>query len=433
MKVSSLHWYQHGRERARVVTLLIILGIVVGVTSGLLSLLLEGVQHGVFGVSESLNSPGPSEAAWYRRLMGPIVASIVAAVSWSIIRNKTKVPSVAQAVSGKRMPGIAAIAHVLLQIGIVGSGMSIGREVAPRELGALIAQRSAEKARLTAQSTRVVVAVAAGAGLAGVYNAPLAGSAFTVEILLADVSLPICAYSLLCSSLAAWIASWIRGNQSMYNIGEIKALDIRFMPSSLLVLLSIGLCCGLLGALFRHAVSWAGKHKASPSQILWQLPVAGILTGIVAVFLPNIMGNGRAAAQFAIMSPSIVSIVPTLVILAIAKASVTLVTIRAGASGGVLTPSISLGAIVGAVLGTFWITVAPIASLSAPQTIAIFAIAGATSFLASSQQAPVMALMLVMELCRVPLATAVPLGLCAALSSVVSLWYAQKTSGRTLS
>lgn len=432
MKVSSLHWYQHGRERARVVTLLIILGIVVGVTSGLLSLLLEGVQHGVFGVSESLNSPGPSEAAWYRRLMGPIVASIVAAVSWSIIRNKTKVPSVAQAVDGKRMPGSATVVHVLLQIGIVGSGMSIGREVAPRELGALIAQYSAARARLQQSSTRMVVAIAAGAGLAGVYNAPLAGSAFTIEILLADVSLEVCAYSLLCSSLAAWVASWIRGNESMYAIGELSALNIRFMPSSLLVLLAIGLCCGLLGALFRNAVAWAGKHKASPQQIIWQLPIAGVVTGIVALVLPNIMGNGRVAAQFAMASQPMLSFVPLLVALAIAKASVTLLTIRAGASGGVLTPSISLGAIVGAVLGITWLSLAQLTSFQAPETIVIFAIAGAVSFLASAQHAPLMALMLVMELCRVPLASAVPLALCAGLASVVSLWYTRKISKKSL-
>ena len=118
------------------------------------------------------------------------------------------------------MPVWQTIVHVLLQIFIVGTGMSIGREVAPRELGAMFGQRFARWVRLGAKDTRMLVAITAAAGLAGVYNAPLAGTFFAVEILLADVTLETVTLAFSCSALASWVASLVKGTHTFYLIGE---------------------------------------------------------------------------------------------------------------------------------------------------------------------------------------------------------------------
>lgn len=70
-----------------------------------------------------------------------------------------------------------------MQIGIVGSGISIGREVAPRELAAMIAQRCSSIFHMSVKTQRILVASAAGAGLAAVYHAPLAGTVLSLGLL----------------------------------------------------------------------------------------------------------------------------------------------------------------------------------------------------------------------------------------------------------
>ena len=74
------------------------------------------------------------------------------------------------------------------------------------------------------------------------------------------------------------------------------------------------------------------------------LPLAGLLTGVVAIWVPQVMGNGRATAQLSFSSKADLAVVPILLVSFLAKAIVTLLTIRSGASGGVLQPGIALGA-----------------------------------------------------------------------------------------
>lgn len=68
------------------------------------------------------------------------------------------------------------------------AGLPLGREVAPREMGALGAGMVARKLRLLEDETRTLIACGAGAGLAAVYNVPLAGALFSLEVMLLSFS-----------------------------------------------------------------------------------------------------------------------------------------------------------------------------------------------------------------------------------------------------
>lgn len=167
-----------------------VVGIAIGAAAGLLTLMLYQVERFALGYIENAHESGPFNVPAIRRAISVTVGASIAAVMWWLLRTRTtEVPSVKKAVGGAIMPVWQTIVHVLLQIFIVGTGMSIGREVAPRELGAMFGQRFARWVRLDAKDTRMLVAITAAAGLAGVYNAPLAGTFFAVEILLADVTL----------------------------------------------------------------------------------------------------------------------------------------------------------------------------------------------------------------------------------------------------
>ena len=443
----------------------IILGVIIGAGAGLLTLLLYGVEHVMLGYVEGSELPGPFGVPAVRRAISVTIGLAVAGAIWYFLRNKTtKVPSVKKAVAGERMPVWQTLVHVVLQIGIVGSGASIGREVAPRELGAMLAQRFCDLFHIEGADgidRRMVVAVAAGAGLGGVYNAPLAGMFFAVEILLVDVTLEKVAFGLGMSAIAAFVAASIKGHHTFY---DITVMQPQSTPTLMLFAVLCGAACGVTGAWFRKGSQWAESHQSHDKHILWQMPLAGLVTGLAAIVVPQVMGNGRAAAQlgfstfvpegsaaagasqsassaaaspwnllagggnvsgsastavnagFQLSQSNIAMLLGVLALTFIAKALVTLMTICSGASGGVLQPGIALGSTLGAMLGLIWILLFPADSVTA------CALIGAAALLSASQQAPLMAMCLVMELTEAPSAFFVPVGLAVAASSLVSKW-----------
>lgn len=443
----------------------IILGVIIGAGAGLLTLLLYGVEHVMLGYVEGSELPGPFGVPAVRRAISVTIGLTLAGIIWYFLRNKTtKVPSVKKAVAGERMPVWQTLVHVVLQIGIVGSGASIGREVAPRELGAMLAQRFCDLFHIEGADgidRRMVVAVAAGAGLGGVYNAPLAGMFFAVEILLVDVTLEKVAFGLGMSAIAAFVAASIKGHHTFY---DITAMQPQSTPTLILFAVLCGAACGVAGAWFRKGSQWAESHQSHDKHILWQMPLAGLVTGLAAIVVPQVMGNGRAAAQlgfstfvpegsaaagasqsassaaaspwnllagggnvsgsastavnagFQLSQSNIAMLLGVLALTFVAKALVTLMTIRSGASGGVLQPGIALGSTLGAMLGLIWILLFPADSVTA------CALIGAAALLSASQQAPLMAMCLVMELTEAPSAFFVPVGLAVAASSLVSKW-----------
>lgn len=443
----------------------IILGVIIGAGAGLLTLLLYGVEHVMLGYVEGSELPGPFGVPAVRRAISVTIGLAVAGVIWYFLRNKTtKVPSVKKAVAGERMPVWQTLVHVVLQIGIVGSGASIGREVAPRELGAMLAQRFCDLFHIEGADgidRRMVVAVAAGAGLGGVYNAPLAGMFFAVEILLVDVTLEKVAFGLGMSAIAAFVAASIKGHHTFY---DITAMQPQSTPTLMLFAVLCGAACGVAGAWFRKGSQWAESHQSHDKHILWQMPLAGLVTGLAAIVVPQVMGNGRAAAQlgfstfvpegsaaagasqsassaaaspwnllagggnvsgsastavnagFQLSQSNIAMLLGVLALTFVAKALVTLMTIRSGASGGVLQPGIALGSTLGAMLGLIWILLFPADSVTA------CALIGAVALLSASQQAPLMAMCLVMELTEAPSVFFMSVGLAVAASSLVSKW-----------
>jgi H+/Cl- antiporter ClcA len=161
-----------------------------------LTWLLHGIQHFAFGYSleaivsnESFLS-GVSTASPQRRVAALFGCGLAAGCGWwALYRFGKPLVSVKRAVElgGPPMPAIATTSHALLQIVTVALGSPLGREGAPREIGAMLAGWFSRRARLAPEETRVMVACGAGAVLAAVYNVPLAGAVFILEAQLRTV------------------------------------------------------------------------------------------------------------------------------------------------------------------------------------------------------------------------------------------------------
>ncbi|MCX7116999.1 MAG: chloride channel protein [Legionellales bacterium] len=262
-------------------------------------------------------------------------------------------------------------------------GSPLGREVAPRELSALIASKLTAFANLSPIDTRIMFACGAGAGLAAVYNVPLSGAVYVLEVLLCTWS-PSALFPALATSFIAVVISWIGlGNVPQYHLPHFS------------INLSLAIWAILAGPLFGLSAYWFKKiadlsHQHMPHH--WKLPVFCllnfILIGVLAIAFPELLGNGKSPAQLAfdarlgIGLAAIIFILHTLTVWS---------SLWAGAQGGLLTPSLANGALLAMVFGGLWNEVAP------PSELGAYALIGATVFLAEAQSMPITALILLFE------------------------------------
>jgi len=395
-----------------------------GVASGLggmaLGLLLRLVQHiayahghALFGRVSFLEEV--TSASDLRRFLALCLCGVVAGIGWWLLyRFGSPLVSIAQAVrKGGRMPFWATLTHAILQIVTVGLGSPLGREVAPRELGAALATRLCARANLTPECTRILIACGAGAGLAAVYNVPLGGTLFTLEVLLGTFSLSA-SVAALATGVIATLVAWIGlGNGLQYSV---PALAIS--PSIIVWSLLVGPVIGAAAYLFVR-VTEAARARAPKD---WRLAVWCFLVfpimGLLAIPFPQLLGNGKSLAQTGFDNEIGLTLAATLLILRIV---VLVASLRAGADGGLLTPSLSIGALFGIILGNFWNHIWPTGSL------ADFAIIGGAAFLAASMKMPLTATVLTVELTGIGQKFLVPLSF--AIAGSVSIFHLCRALG----
>ncbi|RQV26919.1 chloride channel protein [Burkholderia cenocepacia] len=409
---------------ARMAVVTVLTGIGAGLGGMLLALLLHAIQHVAYGYSvahvigsESFLA-GVTAAEPLRRVAVLAVCGIVAGGGWwALYRYGRPLVSIRRAVraADPRMPFVSTTVHALLQIVTVALGSPLGREVAPREIGSLLAGRFARAARLTPDDCRLMVACGAGAGLAAVYNVPLGGAIFVLEVLLGTFELRALIVAVVTSAIAAVVA-WIGlGNEHQYTVPA-------FVLSTPLVAWSI--VCGPLFGFAAYGFVRLTSRARSNAPKDWRLPVFALLNfaviGVLAMGFPQLLGNGKGPAALGFDGTLTIGFAATLLVL---KVLIEAGSLRAGAEGGLLTPGLANGALLGVVLGGLWSAVWPGASLGG------CALIGATAFLAASMQMPITAVVLMLEFTRANHDSLVPM-LLAVAGSLIAYRLAQKLAER---
>lgn len=401
----------------------LVLGVIVGTSSLILSILLDLSEKYFLNFEETNHTPVDIFVGPAHRFVSVFIGAVIAAIVWYFLQRKFRPVGISKAMDGKTMPLGKELIHVVTQIFYVGTGNSIGRELAPREAGAAIAQkweRVFDKNRylhLDPEDKKMLIACAAGAGFSGVYIAPITGAVFAIELLYKKVNARVVSVSLTMSVIATLIGSIVKGYKPYYIVGSKNFPSLRILP----IVIVLAPLLGIVGSYFKLGVKKASAHRAVTKKVLYQLPFMGIITGVIAAFYPQVMGNGRGLAQLAMNTTTINrNVILALVFGFVAKAFVTLFSIKSGAYGGILTPSISLGAVIGAFLGMVYIQIMP------GVTITQCAVLGAAYFLTASQQAPLMSMFMLFEVCHLNFTAFIPLGLGVALSIAVSRWVNSK-------
>ena len=392
-----------------------------GVIAGLVGLACIHLLHWIQALAWDMHSGTLLEAVSAvspaRRVLILSLGGILGAASWFFLfRRSRAITSVSAAVGGTPMPPLRATWHALTQVLIVGLGASVGREVAPREMAAAFSAAAADRLNLTPEDRRIIVACGAGAGLAAVYSIPISGAIYTLEILLVSRSRRAVAAAFCTSAIAVLISTGFTRPTPFYSVPTLT-------PSLSLTVFAalVGPLLGAAGWAFKQAVARIGAARPRDWRLLAALPAASFLVGVIAVWVPSVLGNGQASAQTqfdAVWATGAGLGIAALVLAA--KTVTTFLTIRAGGWGGVLTPAVALGAGIGTVIGLPWATAWP------GSQVAAFAFIGAAAFLGASMNAPFTGLILVIEFTAQGPTILVPATLAVGGATAATAWLSRR-------
>ena len=393
-----------------------------GVIAGLVGLACIHLLHWIQALAWDMHSgtllEAVSAASPARRVLNLVLGGILGAASWFFLfRRSRAITSVSAAVGGTPMPPLRATWHALTQVLIVGLGASVGREVAPREMAAAFSAAAANRLGLTPEDRRIIVACGAGTGLAAVYSIPISGAIYTLEILLVSRSRRAVAAAFCTSAIAVLISTGFTRPTPFYSVPTLT-------PSLSLTVFAalIGPLLGATGWAFKQAVTRVGAARPRDWRLLASLPTASFLVGIIAVWVPSVLGNGQASAQtqFDAVWATGAGLGLAALVLA-AKTVTTFLTIRAGGWGGVLTPAVALGAGIGTVIGLPWAAAWP------GSQVAAFAFIGAAAFLGASMNAPFTGLILVIEFTAQGPTILVPATLAVGGATAATTWLSRRS------
>lgn len=263
-------------------------------------------------------------------------------------------------------------------------GVPLGREGAPKQVGAVLANFFSDRGTLSDEQRKLLVASGAGAGLAAAYGVPLGGALFAIEVLRGVLALRFVLPALFTSMVAAGV-SWIfLADAPTYHLPSFSN-----SPSIIVWALIAGPIAGVCSVGYIRIVTWADLNRPEGWKRLVAPILALTLVGVVSIRFPQILGNGKDAAQLAFDGRIAPALLVTLVLL---RPAATLVSLGSGAPGGLFTPSLSFGAMLGGALGWLWSFV-----WSGPPG-GLYALLGAGAVLAATTQGPISTVVLLMEL-----------------------------------
>lgn len=399
------------------------LSVIVGVGAGFLglslALLLHWIQHTAYGysldriISNISFYEGVSLASPERRFFCLFLCGLIAGLGWYwLYRYGKPLVSIKEALSGiKKMPFLSTAIHALLQISTIALGSPLGREVAPRELGALWAAWLTEKVALSAEETKIMIACGAGAGLAAVYNVPLGGALFTLEVLLATYRWSVLVPALMTSAIATLVSWTGLGIESVYQVPELH-----LNASIILWSICTGPVFGYSAFWFMRIANQQRQNAVHDKKIIWKTLLNFCFIGLLALYFPVILGNGKSLVQMEFTNTASIVLSALLLFL---HCIITWTSLLSGAQGGLLTPSLANGALLAGVLGGLWNLFWPTIPFAG------YVVIGGAAFLAAAQKMPLTAIVLIFEFTHIHFDFLVPMMIAVSEALIVYVFCAE--------
>jgi CIC family chloride channel protein len=273
---------------------------------------------------------------------------------------------------------------------VLGAGMPLGKEGPTVQIGAALANQLSRWFPTSPDHRRQLVAAGAGAGLAAAFDAPIAGVLFVVEELLQDVSGITLGTAILASFIASVVAR-ITGSHSLSLDLHLTASNTSFDALEIPFYLLLGILAGLLGVLFNRGIliSLMLYQRFLQMGLPWRIGLAGLITGLALSTLPVELRDYTAVRNLLLTGDFGWQLVGFLFCF---QFLLILITYGSGAPAGLLVPSLTLGAALGYIVGTWehhWL------GLSAATT---YARVGMGAFFCGVARVPITGVIIVFEM-----------------------------------
>jgi H+/Cl- antiporter ClcA len=369
----------------------IIVGLLAGVAGAATTLLLHAIEHLTYHYSFGTLLSGVGGSSPVRRAVGPMIGCALAGCGWWILRRRNDVPGLTETIKSHRaIPRVSLSIDAGLQVLLVGSGASLGREGAPRQFAAALGDLGTSWLSLTQRDREILLACAAGAGLGAVYSVPLGGALFAAQILLGTWHPRAVGAALITSSLAVAVASPVTHLEHALTWPDAK---ISYLFG--ILALAIAPLAAAVGLAFNRVMASARPQVQLKSWVLIpSVAAAGLLTGTCSIWWPELPGNGRSILTVSMNSGLTLGAAAVILLL---KPLLSAVFLRAGAVGGLLTPAMATGAAAGSLA-----TLALNQWAGTEIHVAAVSLTCAAGVLAITQRAPLFAALFVWELARPP-------------------------------
>ncbi len=330
---------------------------------------------------------------WYIKLFAPPVGGLIVGPIVYYFAREAKghgVPEVMEAVAlkdGKIRPRVM-IAKVIASAVCIGSGGSVGREGPIVQIGSALGSTIGQFLKITGSRLRTLVSCGAAAGIAGTFNAPIAGALFSMEVILGDFGISQFSPIVVSSVSATVVSRHFLGNFPAFVIPNYKLTNVfEMIPYTFL-----GILAGFSALLFINILY---KTEDLFEELKFPEPlkpvIGGFIIGAIGIFIPHIFGVGYDSITLALNGKLVWYM---LLLLIITKIFATSITIGSGGSGGVFAPSLFIGAHLGGFIGLIVHKLFP----AITSTSGAYAIVGMGAVAAGAMHAPITAIVIIFEL-----------------------------------
>jgi len=285
------------------------------------------------------------------------------------------------------VPARLSLMKCLSALFSISSGASIGREGPLVQLSAMGASLVGRWRKASVLQLRLLVACGAAAGIASAYNAPIAGAMFVAEIVLQSMAMETFGPLVFASVVATITVRQFEGDRPLYELASVRmGSNWEILPLALL-----GIGAGLFAPWFLRLLRWSERAFTKLSLPAYaRLALGGLLVGGIAVYRPEVCGNGYSIVNELLRDGMVWQV---LLLLLGLKILATAATFGSGAMGGVFTPTLFSGAALGylAWVGIHLLWPSPLL----PQA---FTAVGMGALLSAMTHAPIMAIIMLFEL-----------------------------------
>ena len=397
--------------------LLLILAVIIGGGTGFAAVffirLIAVIQHRSYSTIELLF---PHLGVW-SYVFVPIAGALLVGplIAWFAREAKGHgVPEVMQALvmRGGRIRPRVALAKIVASALCIGTGGSAGREGPIVQVGSALGSVTGQILHLSDERIKNLVACGAAAGIAATFNAPIAGVAFAIEVLMSELQVRLFGNVVISAVSASIVSQMFLGDRPAFTVPSYTLES----PLTLLFYLLLGLVSALVGIMFIRMLGWFEDKFDN-----WQFPLAlkpavgSLLLGLIGVLYLQLPGVGfSTTTEYQLGMPLIENIphvygsgftfieealhgqvsVLLLILLVFLKPLATSFTLGSGNSGGVFAPSLFIGAMLGGAMGKIFNGWQP--ALAGPP--GAYALVGMAAVFAATARAPLTAMLIVFEM-----------------------------------